>query len=197
MDIWVRRACEAPQDDGDEERGQNFEETFGRKRLFPSQTEAGQTVDVPAQEGNHIVIKTVPITEEESSPFVEILRRLNAVRPLYAHEGDPDFVHPSNLENVRDGARKILDTFINLWSSAQRAIYPSVVLIRRLIQIEPNVVRIDFVPETGPPLNCIRVATNNLPRDVDITQLLGQEAFLYTRNGHGGMVSVLLLYPVE
>ncbi len=138
-----------------------------------------------------------PISDEFTSPFIATLQNLNPLRPLYVHENDPDFVHPSNLPNIRDGARKILDTFIRLWSEAQETVFPPVVLVRRLIQIEPDVVRIDYVPETGPPLNCIRVATADLPSEIDVTQLLGQESFLYVRNGQGGMVFVLLLYPVE
>jgi len=197
LDRWIWRACESPQSDEEQERGQNFEWIFQRRRLFPSQAEAGKTVSAPAKEGNRLVIKTVDIVEQNTSPFVEVLRLLNRVRPLYAHEGDPHFVHPSNFENIRDGAKKILDTFITLWGNAKNMIFPSVVLVRRLIQIEPNVMRIDYVPETGSSLTCIRVATTDLPSDIDVSWLLGQEVFLYTRNGQGGMVSVLLLYLVE
>ncbi len=197
LDYWVWQAIKSPRDDAESERGIRFKEIFDRDRLFPGQQKAGRSVYVPVKEGNSILLKDVPISDEFTSPFIATLQNLNPLRSLYVHEDDPDFVLPSNLPNIRDGARKILDTFVELWSEAQETIFPPVVLVRRLIQIEPDVVRIDYVPETSSSLNCIRVATADLPSEVDMTQLLGQEAFLYVRNGQGGMVSVLLLYPVE
>ena len=197
LDCWVWKSIYEPRDDAESERGLKFQEIFERDRLFPGQQEAGNSVYVPVKEGNAVTLKEVPISDGFTSPFVATLQNLNPLRPLYVHEDDPSFVHPGNLENILDGARKILDTFLKLLSDAQETIFPAVVLVRRLVQIEPDMVRIDYVPETGPPLNCIRVAKPDLPSEVDVTQLLGQEAFLYVRNGQGGMVSVLLLYPVE
>jgi hypothetical protein len=195
LDRWVVRACESPQTNEERVCGQNFDWVFQRKRLFPSQAEAGQTVDVPVKERNRIEVQTVPIEEKDASPFVEILRGLNRVRPLYVHEADSDFVHPSNLPNMRDGAQKILDTFINLWTRIQRMIFPPIVVVRRLLQIDANLVRLDYVPESGPSLRCIRVAVADLPHYV--SQLLGQEAYLYIRDRQGSMISALALYPVD
>ncbi len=196
LDCWIWQAIRSPRDEAESERGIRFKEIFGRDRLLPGQQEGGRSVCAPVKEGNSITLKDVPISDEFTSPFIATLQNLNPLRPLYVHEDDPDFVHPSNLQNIRDGARKILDTFIRLWSEAQETIFPPVVLVRRLIQIEPDVVRIDYVPEAG-PLNCIRVAMADLPFEVEVTQLLGRESFLYVRNGQGGIVSVLLLYPIE
>ncbi|MBM4430663.1 MAG: hypothetical protein FJ026_10010 [Chloroflexi bacterium] len=192
LDRWVKRACESQVD----ERGERFSQLFGRKSLFPGQDEAGQTISVPVKDGNRIVIhEGYRIEEKQVSPFVEILRRLNDVRPLYTHEADRAFIHETNLENIRDGAKKILEVFVGLWHSAQEGVFPPVAVVRRLLQIDATLVRLDYVAEDKPQLNCIRVAATYLPPYA--RQLLGQEAYLHHRDGQGGIVSKLALYPVD
>ncbi len=194
LDRWVCRACESSQADDEQRRGQRFERLFQRKRLFPSQAKVGNTMNVPVKEGNRIKTQSVPIKDEDPSPFVGNLRCLNAIRPLYVHEADPHFVHPSNLENMRNGAKEILDTFIKLWTGAQGVIFPHVVVVRRLLQIDANLVRLDYVPENSLRLQCIRVATGDLPPYT--VQLLGQEVYLHIRYDEEGDI-VLALYPVD
>ncbi|MEO0249550.1 MAG: hypothetical protein ABIN58_08445, partial [candidate division WOR-3 bacterium] len=193
LDRWVVHAFDDPQTNEERERGQNFERLFRRKRLFPSRLEAGRTVNVPVKESNRIEIKTIPIERMDTSPFIEILRYLNRVRPLYVHEADPDFMHPSNRENMHDGARKILDVFVKLWTEAQGVVFPPVVLVRRLLQIEPNLIRLDYVPESGASLECIRVILRDLPPYAP--RLLGQEAYLYTWKGQDSII--LALFAVD
>jgi len=194
LDCWIRQACSSLKGE-EHERGLEFQRLFQRQWLFPPRMVAGGSIQVPVKRGNRIEIESVSIEDPDVAPFVETLLRLNVLRPLYVHEDDPNFVHPTNLENMRDGARKVLDTFIDLWKGAQGEIFPPVVVLRRLLQIEPNLVRLDYLPEGGPWMEHVRVIATDLPPD--ITQFLGQEVYLHLRDIQGGVASVVTLYPVE
>jgi hypothetical protein len=202
FDQWIANDFESESigaDSQDREKAQKFESSFGRKRILPNSAEIGNIVRVPVRVENQIIYKDVSIQEPGSSPLIEIMRRLNKLRPLFTHNhrSARNFQHLSNLENIREGSIKILGAFFDLWEYFRDVIFPPVVVIRRLIKIEPNLTRLDFIPEGGSALAHIHVADNGLPHNTNT--LLGKEAYLRFRDEdeEDGIVSNLILYSVD
>ena len=174
----------------------NINLPFQRKRLFPDQMNLGEIINVPIRDRMQIIMKDVAITERDTSPFIERLRMLNNFRELYVISSESnDFMHLSNIENIHKGAIRILRALIDTWNiSQQQDIFPQVVIIRRLLLVDANLVRIDYLQE-GSSLKYIRVYAKYLPTYT--YQLIGKPSFLQILSEERGIVSNFLLYPVD
>lgn len=194
LDQWISDACQSLRTNEEQERGQRFERFFPSKRVFSNLVRQDDTIQVPIKEGNQITTGPAPIKVPGRSQTIELLEKLNELRPYFDHHKDPKFLHPSNLDNVREGARQILNTFVGLWADMKDSIFPRVICVRRILQVEPGVMRLDYVPEKG-PLERIRVELKCLP--LYTPRLLGQEVYLYARREEGSICSDVILLPVD
>lgn len=195
IDQWISEACQLLETDIELNRTQRLERILPNKRLFSDLAQQDDTIQVPVKEGPHITTKPIPIKVPGRSRTIELLEKLNELRPHFDHHKDPIFFHPSNLDNVREGARQILNTFIGLWADMKDSVFPRVVRVRRILQVEPGIVRLDHLPEEGYPMGTIRVELKHLPTYTP--QLLGEEVYLCTRREEGSICSDVILLPVD
>jgi len=172
----------------------NFESLFKRKRLFPDQMASREEILVPIRKGPKITMQRTRVLDKNSSSVIETLRILDRLLEVYVNESDfKDFLHPNNEKIIREGAINILLTFINLWKNFQDDIFPQIVVIRRLIQVDPNLIRLDCMLENG-ELRCFRIEASALPSYT--TKLIGKEVYLCLQDVEDDIISKLLLYPV-
>lgn len=194
LDRWLAFSYEDHASEELIEVGRNFEKKIDRKWLFSEHAGPNISITVPLKEGNEIKLKDVLI-REHMSPFIAKLRELNKMRPLYVHAADKNFIHQTNLENIHNGAKIILDTFIGLWEDSQITIFPPVIMIRRILLIESNLFRMDYIPEgSESSLKCIRVVAKDL---LSFTRLLGQEAYLLSKGEKGWKAYDIILFPID
>lgn len=200
--IAIACKCTKPKD-ANQEQESNFGSVFKRQRLFLNQMETndvmetvreGNHIMVPVREGNQINLKKLNI--EEQSMFIESLNEIIKLKELYEYENcSRDFLHPNNFDNVLDGAIKILVSFIELWGSSEKNIFPKVVFIRRIMQVDLNRIRLDYTSTSKSSPERIWIEAKSLP--AYILQLLGKEVYLWILHEDAGIVSKLLLYPVD
>jgi hypothetical protein len=197
--IAIACSCSNPKD-AKEEQERNFGSIFQRQRLFQNQRESDH-IKVPVKEGNQINWKDLRIKEQCNSTFIESLEELIKLRDLYK-SGSKDFLHNKNKKNIKNGAIKILISFIELWESSEKTIFPKVVFIRRILQVDANRTRLDYTSLVNPrdrkleeSLERIWIETKSLPSYT--LQLLGKEVYLWVLYEKDGIVSKLLLYPVD
>ncbi|RQW79968.1 MAG: serine protease [Methanothrix sp.] len=200
--IAIACKCSEPKD-ANQAQESNFGSVFKRQRLFQNQMETngvmetvreGNQIMVPVKEGNQINLKKLDIKEQ--SMFIKSLNEIIKLKELYEYENcSRDFLHPNNFDNVVDGAIKILVSFIELWESSEKNIFPKVVFILRIMQVDLNRIRLDYTSTSKSSSERIWIEAKSLPAYT--IQLLGKEVYLWILHEDAGIVSKLLLYPVD
>jgi len=190
--IAIACKCSKPKD-ANQEQENNFGSVFKRQRLFQNQMETNDVI-VPVKEGNQINLKKLNIKEQ--SMFIESLNEIIKLKEFYEYENcSTDFLHQNNFDNVLDGAIKILISFIGLWESSEKNIFPKVVFIRRIMQVDLNRIRLDYTSTSKSSSERIWIEAKSLPAYT--FQLLGKEVYLWILHEDAGIVSKLLLFPVD
>ncbi len=125
---------------------------------------------------------------------------MNELRKYYSHGKIPDFLLPSNKANVCDGAIKIINALIDLLERLWGQEFPYVIVPRRLIQVEPDWIRMDYIGEDNPKqLRHIRIPFTAFAHLTDTPgSLLGREMYLfYQQSPDDWLAQPVYILPVD
>lgn len=190
---WVIELCTEP-------APHRFAQIFGRRYIVEPLTPESAQREYEFLKKPDKQNRIMPLFDQPKALdplWIQRLKNLNELRPLYLHEQDLDYLCRPNFENVRRGAEMLLEAFIGLWQEVQGDVFPSVIIVKRIIQTEPQVTRLDYVDERQPNQLCaIRVQSSALPGYV--SELLGREAYFSHRDdGEGAAINEIALIPVQ
>lgn len=155
-----------------------FKKVFDREAIFePNQGEEKPSeIRVIVKDSNVIAPRIRKANREPL--WIQQLRALKRLRPCYAHDQDSFFLRPENFDNVKRGAQLIIDAFIDLWQQLHLSVYPEVAIIKRLLQVKKDVIRVDYITENSPErLRHLRLPRSAVPDYLSDT--MGEQVFFH------------------